>query len=69
MLRLRIPLLLCAITATLLSSGCYYASVATSGDAVIIVRNDLLLFGALRKVYVCRITEQGVTQCKSQDSP
>ena len=50
-------------------SGCGYASVATSGDAAIIVRNDYLLFGALRKVYVCRITEQGLRQCSSAESP
>ena len=66
---LRAAVLLFAVASSLLSGGCYYSSVATSGDAVVIVRNDLLLFGALRKVYVCRLTEEGVTQCKSQQSP
>jgi len=67
-MRLRLALLLCALSITA-STGCGYAAVATSGDAAIVVRNDYLLFGALRKVYVCRITETGLTQCSSQDSP
>lgn len=51
------------------SSACGYAAVATAGDAVVIARNDWFLFGALRKVYVCKITPAGVTQCSSADTP
>lgn len=57
------------VLACLGATGCGYASVATSGDAAIVVRNDYLLFGALRKVYVCRITEAGLTQCSAAESP
>ena len=50
-------------------SGCFYAGVATSGDAAIIARNDAFLFGALRRVYVCRITPAGLTQCSTAETP
>lgn len=61
--------LLAVLVLSLSATGCGYASVATSGDAAIVVRNDYLLFGALRKVYVCRITETGLSQCAAQESP
>lgn len=51
------------------ASGCGYAGVATAGDAAIVARNDWFLFGALRKVYVCKITPTGLTQCSNADTP
>lgn len=37
------------------ATGCAYAGVASTPDGtVVITRNDLLLFGLLRKVYVCK---------------
>ena len=51
------------------ASGCGYAAVATAGDAAIVARNDYLLFGLLRRVYVCKITPQGLTQCSSAEEP
>ena len=49
--------------------GCGYAGVATAGDAAVVARNDWILFGLLRKVYVCRITPTGLTQCSSSEDP
>jgi hypothetical protein len=51
------------------SSGCGYAGVATAGDAAVIARNDWFLFGALRRVYVCKITPTGLTQCSDDEAP
>lgn len=51
------------------ASACGYAGVATAGDAAVIARNDWLLFGALRKVYVCKITPAGLTQCSNAETP
>jgi hypothetical protein len=51
------------------ASGCGYAGVATAGDAAVIARNDWFLFGALRKVYVCKITPGGLTQCANAETP
>jgi hypothetical protein len=62
-------LVLMALVAAGILSGCGYAGVAASGDKVVIARNDGFLFGALRKVYVCKITDAGVTDCQATDSP
>ena len=62
-----IALLLLAAAAPL--GGCSYGGVSASGDKVVIARNDNFLFGILRKVYVCKITDAGVTSCAESDSP
>jgi len=49
--------------------GCGYSGVATSGDKVVIARNDGFLFGILRKVYVCKVSDAGVTGCADSESP
>ncbi len=50
--------------------GCMYGGVAASGaDKVVVARNDGFLFGLLRKVYVCKVTDSGVTNCQSGDAP
>jgi hypothetical protein len=51
------------------ASACGYAGIATAGDAAVIARNDWFLFGALRKVYVCKITPAGLTQCSNAETP
>jgi hypothetical protein len=50
-------------------TACAYGSIATSGDKVVITRQDSFLMGALRKVFVCKVTDAGVTACGSADSP
>jgi hypothetical protein len=51
------------------ASGCSYGGVAVAGDKVVVARNDGLLFGVLRKVVVCKVTEAGLTNCNSADAP
>lgn len=50
-------------------SGCAYAGVGVASDKAIVARNDGFLFGILRKVYVCKVTDSGLTSCQSNDSP
>jgi hypothetical protein len=51
-------------------TGCAYGSIATSGtDKVVITRQDAFLFGLLRKVFVCKIADSGVTGCNEAESP
>lgn len=56
---------------TLASSlgGCSYGSIAVAGDKVVVLREDLFLFGALRKAFVCRVTETGLANCAANESP
>jgi hypothetical protein len=65
-------LLLVAITASILATlgtGCGYAGVGTSGDKAVVARNDGFLFGILRKVFVCKVTDGGATACAEGTSP
>jgi hypothetical protein len=60
------------LAATILAgalSGCAYSGVAVSGDKAVIARNDAFLYGILRKTFVCKITDGGLSNCQSADSP
>ncbi len=51
-------------------SACAYGGMATvGGDRIVISRNDGLLFGALRKIYVCQVTESGLSNCTETEAP
>jgi hypothetical protein len=53
-----------------LSMGCAYGGVSGVGaDKVVIARNDAFLFGILRKVFVCKVADTGVSACAEGDSP
>ncbi|WP_394823847.1 hypothetical protein [Pendulispora albinea] len=50
--------------------GCGYSGVSLAGtDKVVVARNDYFLFGALRKAYVCKVTDAGLTSCADSESP
>jgi hypothetical protein len=50
--------------------GCAYGGVGGVGaDKVVIARNDAFLWGILRKVFVCKVADSGVTSCQSNESP
>ncbi len=52
------------------SMGCTaYAGAAGVGDKVVIASNDGFLFGAFRKVYVCKVSDKGLTACSNAESP
>ena len=54
------------MTTGALFAGCAYAGAATTSDGKVIVpRNDTFLYGLLRAVYVCKVTDDGVTDCKA----
>jgi hypothetical protein len=49
--------------------GCAYSGVSVSGDKAVVLRNDAFLFGILRKAFVCKVTDAGVTSCNSNENP
>jgi len=60
------------LAAAALSSGafgCAYGGVATAGDKVVVARNDGFLFGILRKAYVCKVSDAGLTACQTNENP
>ena len=62
-------LLSSAALAGALSTGCSYAGVGASGDKAVIARNDAFLFGMLRKTFVCKISDAGLTNCQTSENP
>ena len=49
--------------------GCAYAGVGVAADKAVIARNDAFLFGILRKTFVCKITDGGLSGCQTADNP
>ena len=68
-MKLSIAIVLAASTLCSGLTGCAYGSIATAGDKVVITRQDGFLFGILRKVFVCKVTDAGAANCASADSP
>lgn len=52
-------------------TACSYAGVAMSADGkkAVVVRNDHFLFGALRKAYVCDVSDAGLINCQKSENP
>jgi len=51
-------------------TGCAYGDMAAVGtDKVVVMRQDAFLFGALRKAFVCKISDGGLTSCATSESP
>ena len=62
--------LVVAVLATCTLGGCSYAGIATTPNGkVVVARNDALVYGALRKIYVCDITVGGLANCKTAENP
>ena len=51
------------------ASGCAYGGIGAVGDKAVVARNDGFLFGILRKVFVCKVTDTGLTSCQNADAP
>ena len=68
-MKLSIAIVLAASALGSALTGCSYGGIATAGDKVVITRNDGFLFGALRKVFVCKVSDAGVTSCQEADAP
>ena len=68
-MKLTIALVLAASALGSALTGCAYGGVGVSGDKAVIARNDGFLYGALRKVFVCKVTDAGVANCGSAESP
>jgi hypothetical protein len=62
-------LVLAAAMATGLGA-CSYGGIATTADGhAVIARNDTILFGLLRAVYVCNVTPAGLAGCVAGQAP
>ena len=57
------------LTLAAAANGCAYGGVGTVGDKAVVARNDGFLFGILRKVFVCKVGDGGLTACQAADAP
>ena len=58
------------LSAVAISTGCSYAGVAAvDADTVVIAKNNAFLFGILNEVYVCQVSDSGLTACATGQSP
>ena len=60
-------LALVALSST--SLGCSYGGVAMTANKAVIARNDHFLLGLLRQVYVCDVTDSGLSNCSAKMNP
>jgi hypothetical protein len=51
------------------ANGCAYGGIGAVGDKAVVTRNDAFLFGILRKVFVCKVTDGGLASCQSAEAP
>lgn len=57
-----------AATAAPAMTGCAYSGASALGaDKVVITKDGI--FGLIREVYVCKVTNDGVSACQSADKP
>lgn len=60
---------LSTLALALSTQACAYGGAAASGDKVVVLRNDSFLFGILRKAFVCKVTDGGLTGCAAGEAP
>ena len=53
----------------LTASGCAYVHTATVGEKAIVAKNNMFMFGMLNAIYVCDVTDNGLSNCVEGESP
>jgi hypothetical protein len=61
--------LLALVAAATLGGCAYTAPAVAAGDKIVLPKNSYFLFGVFREVYVCKVTDGGVTNCQSSQNP
>ena len=49
-------------------AACAYTGVGANGDKAVIARTDFI-YGLFRKVYVCKVADNGLQACQTNESP
>ena len=68
MKKLIVALSAVAILASI-APACHYGDVAVENGKAVVVRQDDFLYGILRKVFVCEVSDAGLANCASGESP
>ncbi len=52
------------------ATGCAYGNALRVGKSkVLVLKNDGLLFGLMRKAHVCDVTPTGLKNCSTEENP
>jgi hypothetical protein len=58
------------VVAAGLLGGCTYGGVAvTPNGYAVVAKSNAFLFGAFNRVFVCKVTDGGLTQCSAMENP
>jgi len=68
MKKLIVALSAIAILGTIVPA-CAYGGVGVADGKAVIARNDSFLYGMLRKVFVCEVSDAGLASCQAGESP
>ncbi|MGZ3699275.1 MAG: hypothetical protein ACXVCH_14365 [Bdellovibrionota bacterium] len=50
-------------------SGCSYGGFAALGSDKVVVAKNSMIGGAMRTIYVCKVSDKGVSHCMDNESP
>ncbi len=69
--RMKKTLVVAFALALFAGTGCAYSGVALSADGstAVVLKNNALLFGIMREIYVCQVTPAGLAQCVAGAKP
>ncbi len=52
------------------ATGCAYGhSLRVGKNKVLVLKNDHLLFGIMRKAHICDVTPSGLANCSEKENP
>ena len=68
MKKLIVALSAIAILGTI-APACHYGDVAVDNGKAVVVRQDDMLYGMLRRVFVCEVSDAGLANCASGENP
>ena len=52
-----------------MAPACSYGAIAVENGKAVIVRQDDWLYGILRKIFVCEVTDGGLANCANGENP
>ena len=52
-----------------IAPACHYGAVDVSDGKAVVVRQDDFLYGMLRKIFVCEVSDAGLANCASGENP
>ena len=52
-----------------IAPACHYGAIDVDNGKAVVVRQDDMLYGMLRKVFVCEVSDAGLANCANGENP